>query len=495
MAADDQHIIAIDIGTSTIKIAVFDRKAKIKSIVKMRIPLLHPRPGWIEQDPEEIWKLTLLGIKNAINVAKIDPKSVTVLGLANQRGSIVVWDSRTGKAVHNVIVWQCRRTENIVQAIKREYEAFVKKKTGLIPSSNFSGVKIKWLIENRPKIKEKLLSGEFLVGTLDTFILWKLSNGKLYMTDYTNASRTLLFNIHNLTWDKELLDLLEIPEIPLPEPKPSCEIYGHVNLEVIKINIPVGSVIGDQQASLFGHTAFRLGSTKCTYGTGNFVLMNTGEKPVFAKNLLTTIAWGLSRSRVSYAIEGSLFTTGSAIDWLINNLGLLSSVHEIEEIMVRTPSSNGVYFVPALLGLGAPYWNPNVRGLLVGLKRSTTRFHIIRAVLESIAYATRDIIEEMEKVMKIKVKELRVDGGLSNINSLMQFQADILGVNVVRPKISETTLLGTAYLAGLAIDIWQSLSDIEKLWEVDKVFKPHMDEDVREKLYLGWKEAVRKSLC
>jgi len=490
---EKKYILALDEGTTSARAIVFDKESNVLGVGQYEFTQIYPRPGWVEHNPEEIWESQLKAIKDALKEAKVELKNITAIGVTNQRETTIIWDKRSGKPVYNAIVWQCRRTADMVEEVKKEYGDFIKEKTGLIPDSYFSGPKIKWLLDNIPGLREKAEKGEVLFGTIDTFLIWRLSGGKVHVTDYSNASRTMLFNIHKLEWDREILEILKIPESILPEPKPSSEIYGYTDKNMFNIEIPISGDAGDQQASLFGQAAFKPGMMKCTYGTGNFILMNTGEKPYPSKNLLTTIAWGL-KGKVTYALEGSIFVTGAAIQWLRDGLKIIEVAREADVLAESIKENEGVYFVPAFVGLGAPYWDQYARGILIGITRGTTRLHLTRAVLESIAYLTRDVIECVKEDTGIEPSELRVDGGIAKSNWLMQFQADILGIKVVRSKTPETTALGAAYLSGLAVDYWRDLDEISKMWKADKIFEPKMDVEKREKLYRVWREAVKRSL-
>lgn len=488
----DKYVLSLDEGTTSARAIVFDKDSRVLGVGQYEFPQYYPKPGWVEQDPKEIFHFQLKAIRDAIKVAKISVKDVVAIGVTNQRETTILWDKRTGEPVYNAIVWQCRRTAEYVEKIKEEYYDDIKEKTGLVPDSYFSAPKIRWILDNVPGIAEKAKKGEILFGTVDTYLIWRLSGGKIHITDYSNASRTMLFNIKKLEWDDELLEIFGIPEEILPELMPSSEIYGYTDKEVFGEEVPISGDAGDQQAALFGQACYSPGMVKSTYGTGNFILMNIGDKPQSSENLLTTVAWYVDK-KVTYAFEGSIFVTGAAIQWLRDALQIINSPGDIEHLAKTISSSEGVYFVPAFTGLGAPYWDQYARGLIIGLTRKTSKEHLARAVLEAIAYMNRDVIEEMIKDSGIKIKELRVDGGGSRNDFLMQFQADILGVNVVRPIVKEITALGAAYLAGLAVDYWSSIEEIVKLWKLEKTFTPKMDEGLREKLYQGWKEAVKRS--
>lgn len=483
-----KFVLALDEGTTSARAIVFDRESNILGVGQYEFPQHYPKPGWVEHNPEEIWNAQLRAIKTALERAKIEPNQIAAIGVTNQRETTLVWD-KDGKPLYNAIVWQCRRTAEMVEEIKKEYGEMIKEKTGLVPDAYFSASKLKWLLDNVPGLREKAERSEVKFGTVDTFLIYRLTGE--HVTDYSNASRTMLFNIKKLKWDEELLELFDIPESVLPEVRESSEIYGYTKKELFGAEIPVSGDAGDQQAALFGQAAFEAGMVKATYGTGNFILVNTGKMLLYSDNLLTTVAWGLN-GKVSYALEGSIFVTGAAVQWLRDGIKIINHASETEELATQLESNEGVYFVPAFVGLGAPYWDQFARGVIIGITRGTGREHLARATLEAIAYLTRDVIEEMEKL--VQIKELRVDGGATSNNFLMQFQADILNKNVIRPVVKETTALGAAYLAGLAVDYWKDLEEIKELWRAEKVFEPKMDKETREKLYRGWKEAVRRAL-
>ncbi len=484
----EKFIMSLDEGTTSARAIIFDKESNVLGIGQYEFPQHYPRPGWVEHDPEEIWEAQFRAIKTAIESAKIGPGQIAAIGVTNQRETTMVWD-RNGKPLHNAIVWQCRRTAEMVEEIKREYGDLIKEKTGLVPDAYFSASKLEWLLDNVPGLREKAERGEVLFGTVDTFLIYRLTGE--HVTDYSNASRTMLFNIKKLEWDDELLELFNIPESVLPEVRESSEVYGYTKKELLGAEIPVSGDAGDQQAALFGQAAFETGMVKATYGTGSFILANTGKTVRYSDKLLTTIAWGLD-GKVSYALEGSIFITGAAVQWLRDGIRIIKSAAETEGLARKLESNEGVYFVPAFVGLGAPYWDQFARGLIIGITRGTGREHLARATLEAIAYLTRDVIEEMEKL--VGIKELRVDGGATANDFLMEFQADILNRRVVRPVVKETTALGAAYLAGLAVDYWESLDEIKSLWKSERVFEPSMDYETRERLYLGWKEAVKRAM-
>lgn len=484
----DRFILSLDEGTTSARAIVFDKESNVLGVGQYEFPQHYPKPGWVEHNPEEIWEAQLKAIKTALRNAKITPEQIAAIGITNQRETTIVWD-KSGKPIYNAIVWQCRRTAEMVEEIKREHGDVIKEKTGLVPDAYFSASKLKWLLDNVPGLRGKAEKGEVLFGTVDTFLIYKLTGE--HVTDYSNASRTMLFNIKRLEWDDELLEIFDIPEAVLPEVKESSEIYGYTKRELLGVEVPVSGDAGDQQAALFGQACFEEGMVKATYGTGNFILANTGRMLLYSDNLLTTIAWGLD-GRVTYALEGSVFITGAAVQWLRDGIRIIKDAAETEEMAEKLASNEGVYFVPAFVGLGAPYWDQFARGLIIGITRGTGREHLARATLEAIAYLTRDVVDEMEKL--VQIKELRVDGGATRNNFLMRFQADILNKRVIRPVVQETTALGAAYLAGLAVDYWGGLKEIKELWKTERIFEPNMDEETRKRLYAGWKEAVRRSI-
>jgi glycerol kinase len=485
----DKFILSLDEGTTSARAIVFDRESNVRGIGQYEFPQHYPRPGWVEHRPDEIWEAQMRAIRTALERAGIGPEQIAAIGITNQRETTIVWDRETGRPVYNAIVWQCRRTAEMVEEIKREYGDVIKEKTGLVPDAYFSASKLKWLLDNVPGLREKAERGEVLFGTVDTFLIYRLTGE--HVTDYSNASRTMLFNIKRLDWDDELLEIFEIPEGILPEVRESSEVYGYTKRELLGSEIPVSGDAGDQQAALFGQAAFEAGMVKATYGTGNFILANTGKTVRYSDNLLTTIAWGLN-GKVTYALEGSVFITGAAVQWLRDGIRIIKSAGETEELARKLKSNEGVYFVPAFVGLGAPYWDQFARGLIIGITRGTGREHLARATLEAIAYLTRDVIEEMERL--VGIRELRVDGGATANDFLVEFQADILGKPVIRPVVKETTALGAAYLAGLAVDYWDGMEEIRALWKAERVFDPKMDAETRERLYRGWREAVKRAL-
>ncbi|MBO8161713.1 MAG: glycerol kinase GlpK [Thermosipho sp. (in: Bacteria)] len=486
-----KYILALDQGTTSSRAIAFNKNGEYVYGLNKEFKQIYPKPSWVEHDPFDILNSQLEVAKKVIE--HVGAENVAAIGITNQRETTILWDKRTGKPVYNAIVWQCRRTASICDKLKEEgFEKIIKEKTGLVIDAYFSGTKIKWILDNVPGVREEAEKGNILFGTVDTWLIWNLTGGKVHVIDYTNASRTMLFNIHTLQWDEEILQILNIPKSILPSPVPSSFIYGKTDKSIFGYEIPISGDAGDQQASLFGQTCFESGMVKNTYGTGCFILMNTGNKPYFSNSgLLTTIAWGLN-NEVEYALEGSIFIAGAAVQWLRDNLKLINHASETEELALSVPDSGDLYFVPAMVGLGAPYWDMYARGLLIGITRGTTKEHIARAVLESIAYQTRDVLEVMSKETGIKMGTLRVDGGASRNNFLMQFQADILGVPVERPSVTETTALGAAYLAGLAVKLWENKEEIN--WNLEKRFEPKISSEKREKLYLKWKKAVERSM-
>ncbi|QQK08976.1 glycerol kinase GlpK [Miniphocaeibacter halophilus] len=490
-----KYIMALDAGTTSNRCILFNKKGEICSVAQKEFTQIFPKPGWVEHNAKEIWS-TIMGVAvEAMSNLNIRADDVAGIGITNQRETTVVWDKITGEPVYNAIVWQCRRTSKFCDELKQAgYEDMVKEKTGLLIDAYFSATKLKWILDNVEGAREKADKGELLFGTIDTWIIWKLTNGKVHVTDYSNASRTMLYNINTLEWDKEILELLDIPENMLPEVKPSSEIYGYCDSNYLGGSIPISGAAGDQQASLFGQTCFQKGDAKNTYGTGAFLLMNTGEKPVYSTHgLVTTIAWGLD-GKINYALEGSIFVAGSAIQWLRDELRILDSAADSEYMATRVPDTNDCYVVPAFTGLGAPYWDQYARGAIVGITRGVNKYHIIRATVESLAYLSYDVLEVMEKDSGAKMKTLKVDGGASQNDFLMQFQADLLNVKVQRPKFVETTALGAAYLAGLAVGYWENLDDIKQNWELSREFIPSLSEEEIQNKIKRWRKAVTYSL-
>ena len=486
------YILSLDEGTSSARALLVDKDSTIVSVGQHEFPQLYPKPGWVEHDPEAIWDAQKRAYKDALNSARIGASQVAAIGITNQRETTILWDRSTGEAIHNAIVWQCRRTAHHAEKLKTRHGEMIKSKTGLVPDAYFSGPKITWLLDNVPGLREKATRGEIAFGTVDSYLISRLTGGRVHVTDYSNASRTMLFNIHSLEWDPELLEAMDIPEEILPQPRSSSEIYGYTDPRVFGASVPISGDIGDQHAALFGHGAYGPGLAKCTYGTGNFLLMNTGKTPRSTESLLTTVAWGLG-GEVTYALEGSVFITGAAVQWLKDGLGLIDDPSEAEELASSLEGNEGVYFVPAFVGLGAPHWDPYARGTITGLTRGSGRAHIARATLEAIAYQTRDVSEAMEREGGIEIGELRVDGGATANGFLMQFQADILGKKIVVPAVLETTALGAAYMAGLAVDFWSDTEELGALRSVDRVYEPNMSSMEGNRLYKTWKTAVERS--
>ncbi len=494
---EEKYIMAIDQGTTSTRAIIFNKDAKIVSVSQREFNQYFPKPGWVEHNPDEIWGSVLAVIAEVLAESGISASQIAGIGITNQRETTVVWDQSTGRPVYNAIVWQSRQTANICDQLKKEgLEPLFRQKTGLLIDAYFSATKVKWILDNVPGAREKAERGELLFGTIDTWLIWKFSGGKVHVTDYTNASRTLLYNIYELDWDDDLLQLLNIPKSMLPEVKPSSHIFCKTTKEhFFGRQVPIAGVAGDQQAALFGQACFEEGMAKNTYGTGCFMLMNTGTKAVQSKNgLLTTIAWGID-GKIEYALEGSIFVAGSAIQWLRDGLRMIKTASDSETYAEKVSSTDGVYVVPAFVGLGAPYWDSEVRGAVFGLTRGTEKEHFVRATLESLAYQTKDVLEAMEADSGISLKKLRVDGGAVKNNFLMQFQSDILGVPVERPVINETTALGAAYLAGLAVGFWPGKEEISKQWEIDRTFTAEMTGEESRCLYDGWKKAVRAAMA
>ncbi len=490
-----KYIMALDQGTTGSRAIIFNHSGSIVSTASKEFKQIYPKPGWVEHDPMEIWSSQVEVAKDALDKAGLEAVDIAAIGITNQRETTIVWDKKTGKPVYNAIVWQCRRTAPICDQLKKKGLAeIIQKKTGLVVDAYFSGTKVKWILDNVSGARGRAEKKELLFGTVDSWLIWNLTKGKTHVTDYTNASRTMLFNIHNLDWDEEILTELDIPREILPKVLPSSYIYGHTDKEIFGAEIPISGDAGDQQAALFGQVCYEPGMAKNTYGTGCFILMNTGEKIVPSKNgLLTTIAWGVN-GKVEYALEGSIFIGGAVVQWLRDEIKLIKSSDEIEKYARKVKDTHGVYLVPAFVGLGAPYWDMYARGVIVGLTRGAKKEHILRAAEEAIAYQSRDVLEVIQKDSGINLKKLKVDGGAVRDNFLMQFQSDILGVPVARPQIAETTALGAAYLAGLAVSYWKDKTEIAAKWKVDKEFSPNMEESLREDLYKGWKRAVSRSL-
>ena len=491
----NQYILSFDQGTTSSRAIVFDRNGAIISVAQKEFSQIFPQPGWVEHDANEIWSTQLGVAAEAITKAGLTVKQIAAIGITNQRETTVVWDKKTGQPIHNAIVWQDRRTADLCDALRKEgKDRFIQQKTGLVIDAYFSATKVKWILDHVEVARAKANNGELCFGTIDSWLLWKLTNGKVHATDVSNASRTMLFNIHSLSWDEELLKIFDVPAAILPEVRSSSEVYGETQNILTAHNIPIAGIAGDQQAALFGQMCTHPGMVKNTYGTGCFMLMNTGEKAVpSTNNLLTTVAWKVN-GVTQYALEGSVFIAGAVVQWLRDGLKIIRSSAEVEALANEVESSDGVYVVPAFAGLGAPYWNQHARGTMVGITRGTTAAHMARAALESIAYQTMDVLKAMEADSGISLKELRVDGGATANNLLMQFQSDILNCKVVRPVVTETTALGAAYLAGLAVGYWKNMEEIQQQWLMEKTFTSSMKDIERNELSNGWKKAVTAAI-
>lgn len=490
-----KYIVALDQGTTSSRAIIFDKEQNIIGMSQKEFTQIYPKEGWVEHDPMEIWATEYSVLQEVLAKSNITQEDIAAIGITNQRETTIVWDKNTGKPVYNAIVWQCRRTAHICNELKKQgLEQYIKDTTGLVIDAYFSATKIKWILDNVEGAREKANRGELLFGTVDSWLVWKLTNGKVHITDYTNASRTMLYNIKELKWDEKMLEILDIPKSMLPEVRNSSEVYGYANLGVKGgVRVPIAGIAGDQQAALFGQAAFNKGDVKNTYGTGCFLLMNTGEKMVKSKNgLVTTIAIGMD-NKVQYALEGSVFVGGAVVQWLRDELEMISDSSDTDYFATKVEDNGGVYVVPAFVGLGAPYWDMYARGTIVGLTRGTNKNHIIRAALESIAYQTKDVLDAMVDEVKEDIKCIKVDGGTSKNKFLMQFQSDIVGKKVIRPIITETTALGAAYLAGLAAGFWKDKDEISKFWYSSEEFNPNLDEEKREKYCKGWKKAVYRS--
>ena len=490
-----QYILALDQGTSSSRAIVFDEKGTTCAVAQKEFRQIFPKSGWVEHDPHEIWSSQASVIAEAITTLDINGLNIAGIGITNQRETTIVWDSETEEPIYNAIVWQDRRTSDYCDELKKQgVTDMIRQKTGLIIDAYFSATKIKWILDNVPGARKRAEKGKLLFGTVDTWLIWRLTRGEVHVTDVSNASRTMLFNINTLEWDQELLDLFGIPRSMMPEVKSSSEVYGHTKTTIFAHKVPISGIAGDQQAALFGQMCTEPGMVKNTYGTGCFLLMNSGEKPILSKNnLITTIAWKIG-DKVNYALEGSIFVGGSVVQWLRDELHVINSSSEVEALASQVPDTGGVYFVPALTGLGAPWWDQYARGTIIGISRGTTTAHIARAALEGIAYQTLDITAAMSLDAGIPLKELKVDGGASRNNLLMQFQADILGTRVIRPKVVETTAMGAAYLAGLAVGYWSSIDEIRKQWQIDRVFEPSWEEEKVLQAKEGWRDAVKRTL-
>ena len=492
---EKKFILALDQGTTSSRAIVFDHNGQIKSVAQKEFTQYFPQPGWVEHNPNEIWSSQASVIAEAISAIDINGLDIAGIGITNQRETTIVWDIDTEEPIYNAIVWQDRRTAEYCDKLKAQgLTDKIHEKTGLIVDAYFSGTKIKWILDNVPGARKRAEMGKLRFGNVDAWLVWRLTRGEVHVTDVTNASRTMLFNIHDLKWDEDLLKLLDIPLSMMPEVKSSSEIYGHTKTTIFAHEVPISGIAGDQQAALFGQMCIEQGAIKNTYGTGCFVMLNTGRKPVMSKNnLLTTIAWKIG-DRVDYALEGSIYVGGSVVQWLRDGLGFITSSSEIEDLASTVPDSGGVYFVPALTGLAAPYWDQYARGTIVGITRGTTRAHIARAALDGIAFQTYDIAQAMAKDMEAPLTELKVDGGASRNNLLMQYQSNLLGIKVVRPKITETTALGAAYLAGLAVGFWKDIDEIKNQWQVERSFEPLTDSEEITAAKAGWADAIGRTL-
>ena len=491
----NKYILALDQGTTSSRCIIYDKKGNMVSVAQKEFRQYYPQQGWVEHDANEIWSTQMTVAHEAMLKAGVTYKHIEAIGITNQRETTVVWDKHTGEPVHNAIVWQCRRTaEYCDQLMEQGLADSFKEKTGLLIDAYFSATKLRWILENVEGAREKAEAGDLLFGTIETWLIWKMTGGRVHVTDYSNASRTMMFNINTLQWDDEILSILDIPKSMLPEPRPSSEVYGETESTLFAGPIKIAGAAGDQQAALFGQTCFQEGEAKSTYGTGCFLLLNTGEKPVFSQNgLLTTVAWGLN-GKVNYALEGSVFVCGAAIQWLRDELSLMKNSAESERMALSVKDSNGVYVVPAFVGLGAPYWDPYARGSIFGLTRGANKNHLVRATLESLAYQASDLLYAMASDLGKELLSLKVDGGACANNFLMQFQADILGKDVLRPQCIETTSLGAAYLAGLATGYWKNRHDVLENWQIDKTFVPAMEDFQRQALLSGWKKAVERAI-
>lgn len=491
----EKYILSLDQGTSSSRAIVFDAAGKVCSVAQHEFPQIFPRSGWVEHDPHHIWSSQASVIAEAISEININGKNIAAIGITNQRETTIAWDAETGEPVYNAIVWQDRRTSELCDRLRGDgLEDWIRQKTGLIVDAYFSATKIKWILDNVQGARKKAEDGKLRFGTVDSWLVWKLTRGEVHVTDVTNASRTMLFNIHTMQWDEELLGLFGIPVSMMPEVKSSSEIYGYTTTTIFAHRVPIAGIAGDQQAALFGQMCVEPGAVKNTYGTGCFLLMNTGDRPIFSSNrLLTTVAWQLD-GKVSYALEGSIFVAGSVVQWLRDGLKCISSSADVEELASSVPDTGGVYFVPALTGLGAPYWNQYARGVISGISRGTTVAHIARAALEGVAFQVYDIVKAMERDSQLPITELKVDGGASANNLLMQFQSDILRTKVLRPCVTETTALGAAYLAGLAVGFWENVPQIRSQWAVEREFLPELSGSYVPGLISGWHDAVARVL-
>ena len=490
-----KYIMALDQGTTSSRCILFDKSGNICAVVNKEFRQYYPQPGWVEHDAMEIWNTTLEVARNAMAKLNVTAENIAAIGITNQRETTVVWDKETGEPIAKAIVWQCRRTSEIIDGLVHDgWSDKIREKTGLVPDAYFSGSKIKWILDNTPGARRRAAAGKLLFGTIDTWLIWKLTGGRVHVTDYTNASRTMLYNIRELKWDEELLNLLDVPENMLPEVKPSSCVYGSTDFELLGGEIPIAGAAGDQQCALFGQCCFEPGQMKNTYGTGCFLLMNTGSEIVSSENGLVTTIAASADGTVQYALEGSIFIAGAAVQWLRDELQVLTSAKESLDYAVSVPDTAGGYVVPAFTGLGAPYWNQRARGCVVGITRGFSRAHLVRATLESLAYQTYDIVRAMERDSGIPIADLKVDGGACANDFLMQFQSDLIAADVYRPRCIETTALGAAYLAGLAVGYWTGLDDVRNNWAVDRIFTPELDEAKRRVLLHGWHKAVRCAL-
>ena len=491
----EKYILSLDQGTSSSRAIVFDHKGQIRSVAQREFTQYFPKPGWVEHNPHEIWSSQASVIAEAITAIDINGLNIAGIGITNQRETTIVWDRETEEPIYNAIVWQDRRTSEYCDSLKEAgHTEFIRSRTGLIIDAYFSATKIKWILDNVPEARERAEKGKLMFGTVDTWLIWRLTRGDVHVTDVSNASRTMLFNIHTLQWDEDLLRLFDIPLSMMPEVRSSSEVYGHTKSTIFAHEVPIAGIAGDQQAALFGQMCVEPGAVKNTYGTGCFLLMNSGEKPIDSKNnLLTTVAWKIG-DKVNYALEGSIFVGGSVVQWLRDGLGIIRSSSEVEALAASVPDTAGVYFVPALTGLAAPYWDQYARGSISGISRGTTAAHIARAALEGIAYQTLDIVDAMQRDSGIELCELKVDGGAARNNLLMQFQSDLLNTRVIRPQVTETTALGAAYLAGLAVGYWDSIDDIKQQWQAEHVFEPTEERESIDKAVEGWHDAVRRVL-
>jgi glycerol kinase len=490
-----KYVLALDQGTTSSRAIVFDRRGTILSVAQQEFQQIYPKPGWVEHDPEEIWSSQLQVARAALRQANLEASDIAAIGVANQRETTVVWERSTGKPVANAIVWQSRVSTPICDTLKKEgREPLFRSKTGLVLDPYFSGTKLKHMLDTIPGLRKRASNGEVLFGTIDSFLIWRLTNGRCHVTDVSNASRTLMFSIHTLEWDDELLRILDVPRAMLPEVRATSEVYGETVPELLGSAVPIGSAVGDQQGALFGQLCLEEGSAKNTYGTGCFLLLNTGEKAAESANgMLTTVAWKLG-TRTTYCLEGAVFIAGAAVQWLRDGMKAIQQSSDVGPLAEGVPHG-GVYFVPAFVGMGAPYWDPYARGMLIGITRDTGLPQLSRAVVDSMAYQSREILDAMQRDSKLQLKALKVDGGASVNNDLMQFQADLLGTTVCRPKVSETTALGAAYLAGLAVGVWDGPADLMGNWALDREFKPVMANEERERLYGRWKKAVQRCLA